>query len=285
MLPSCLHAAAALALTAALPFAEEENRDGARFLWLLLTRADIAYEYMPARDFPASPRWEPVPARRRRSGDVAWWRDFVALYTGRGAGGADLGTAAGPRRLADLEREKGPARFLRLSPPPAPAPAPRRRQLLGRWLRYANPDPGSWAEGARAEGAWADGGWAEGAPNAPAGSGSVTLQRRAVRDLGGRDAVPRLAVGLHRLDAGVSLADLARAPPEHRVEATEETSGAIRRRSLFLRDGVAFRELAVHQLSGGLALSASCAAPDSAWRLVEPDCRTFLDSVAIDPLP
>ena len=65
-----------------IPFSSEENRDGARFIWFLHTQTGFPYAYIPARDFPASSEFAEVPRDSARSGDVAWWSDFVGLFGG-----------------------------------------------------------------------------------------------------------------------------------------------------------------------------------------------------------
>ncbi len=65
-----------------IPFSAEENRDGARFIWFLHTQTGFPYAYIPARAFPASSEFAEVRRDSARSGDVAWWSDFVGLFGG-----------------------------------------------------------------------------------------------------------------------------------------------------------------------------------------------------------
>lgn len=102
-----------------LPFTEQENADGARFVWYVLGRSDMKFDYLPADHFPESPDFTPVEHGLQRSGDVAWWPHLMAIYDATFAQARELPadvaiiTAQGPRSLTVLEQEMGPATFYR----------------------------------------------------------------------------------------------------------------------------------------------------------------------------
>jgi hypothetical protein len=65
-----------------LPFTAEENRDGARFVWFVYGRAGLSYEYMSAQEFPSSDEFIEVEPDSAHPGDVVWWSEYVAIFTG-----------------------------------------------------------------------------------------------------------------------------------------------------------------------------------------------------------
>jgi len=244
-----------------------EDGDGSRFVWFLLDRAGIPCEYLPASDLLASPRWEPVPRDRRRPGDLAWWKGFVALYQGERPGG-EVSTAAGRRRLEDLETERGPARFLRRLDPPPLRPAPRSLVFLGRTVRWANPDPGLWAEG-------------EPRRDVPAAA-LVSLRRRAVREPGGGEFFPLIGLAVAESGPGARAPVPLRIPPDARVVRTEETPRGTRRLVAYGGESSAFRTLALSRAAEGVLLMGACTATETTWRAVERECEAFLASLSVE---
>ena len=249
-----------------LRFTERGDPDGSRFVWFLLDRAGVPFEYLPAGEFPASPRWEPVPRERRLAGDVAWWKGFVALYRGEPPGG-EVSTAAGPRRLEDLEAQRGPARFLRRLDPPPLLPAPRGLAALGRTVRFANPDPRAWTEGEPRR----------------HGTASVQLRlwRRPLREPAGGKAVPAIALQVAAAGVVAPAASIG-IPPEARAILAEETPAG-RRRLLGWGGETASRALTLSREEEGLSLTAACTTSETTWRVVERECRAFLDSLSVEP--
>ncbi|MCU0756005.1 MAG: hypothetical protein MUE46_12915 [Xanthomonadales bacterium] len=59
------------------PFTEEENQDGAKFVWFMFDRVNLGYDYVTARELPKSDGFRVVYFPR--TGDVAWWPEFVAI--------------------------------------------------------------------------------------------------------------------------------------------------------------------------------------------------------------
>lgn len=104
---------------ASLPFSAEENADGAKFVWYVLNRSDMKFEYLPADHFAESPNFTPVEHGLQRSGDVAWWPAMMAIYDSNFPRARELPqdvaiiTAKGPLSLTRLEQEMGPAVFYR----------------------------------------------------------------------------------------------------------------------------------------------------------------------------
>lgn len=99
----------------ALPFTEEEDRDGAMYVWFIFGRSGFAYPYIPARDIPKSPVFKRVETPQ--AANIAWWKGFVALYDGKKA---ILVTARGEVSLKAMERKRGTVTWYRFDgPPPA----------------------------------------------------------------------------------------------------------------------------------------------------------------------
>ncbi|HWA13118.1 MAG TPA: hypothetical protein VHA15_08495 [Burkholderiales bacterium] len=101
------------------PYPAEENADGSRFVWLVLKRSGMEFDYLPADHFAESPRFRPIEHGMQDTGDVAWWPHFMAIYDPNFPRARELPpdvaiiTAQGPRSLAKLEEELGPATFYR----------------------------------------------------------------------------------------------------------------------------------------------------------------------------
>jgi hypothetical protein len=249
-----------------LRFTPGEDPDGSRFVWFLLDRAGIPCEYLPAGEFPSSTRWEPVRRDRRGPGDVAWWKGFVALYQGARPEG-ELSTAAGRRRLADLEARLGAARFLRRLDPPPLRPVSRSLGALGRTVRFENPDPGAWTEDQ---------------PRRGPAAVLLSLRRRPLREPGGGQAVPVIALRVAAAGLGAPAASLG-IPPEARAVGSEEAPGGRQRLLTWGGDAAAFRALELSRDEAGLSLAAACSASETAWRVVERECLAFLASLAVEP--
>ena len=102
-----------------LPFTAEENADGARFVWYVLQRSGMEFDYLPADHFPESPNFTVIEHGLQDSGDVAWWPRMMAIYDPNFPKARELPldvaivTARGARSLTKLEEEKGPAVFYR----------------------------------------------------------------------------------------------------------------------------------------------------------------------------
>ena len=93
------------------PFTREQNTDGARYVWFIMTQTGLPYPYVPAKDLPTSDDFREVPPDSGRAGDVAWWPDFVAIYGGRRMG--MLFVAGAELSLDSLVAKKGPPKFFR----------------------------------------------------------------------------------------------------------------------------------------------------------------------------
>lgn len=100
------------------PFTEEEDRDGAMYVWFVFGQSGCDYLYTRARDFPRSPYFEriaiPQPA------DVAWWKEFMAVYRGNDQ---KLLTAKGEVSLKLLEKKHGKVIWYRYNKPVLTKPA------------------------------------------------------------------------------------------------------------------------------------------------------------------
>ncbi len=81
--------------------------DGAEYVWAVFCHSGLTYSYIPASQFPLSPRFEEVA--KPQTGDIAWWPEYVAIYV---AQNSSVITAGGYSRVADLGGS-GP-RFFRM---------------------------------------------------------------------------------------------------------------------------------------------------------------------------
>jgi Flp pilus assembly protein TadD len=102
-----------------LPFTDEENRDGAAYVWFILGQAGFDYPYTRAADFPKSAVFKKV--EKPRVGDIAGWKGFVAIS--RGGDGA-LMTAQGDVSLKNQEKKRGKAIWYAYDGPPPTNKAP-----------------------------------------------------------------------------------------------------------------------------------------------------------------
>jgi hypothetical protein len=111
---------------ASLPFAEEENRDGAMYVWFMLGQSGIDYVYTKAADFPKSPLFKKVG--EPQAVDIAWWKGFIALYAGKGD---TVLTAQGEKQLKTLEKRRGKVTWYRYdgAPPAKISPAAEKAPL------------------------------------------------------------------------------------------------------------------------------------------------------------
>ena len=102
-----------------LPFTPEENADGARFVWYVLQRSSMEFDYLPADHFPESPNFAVIEHGLQDTGDVAWWPRMMAIYDPNFPKARELPldvaivTAHGPLSLTKLEEQMGPAVFYR----------------------------------------------------------------------------------------------------------------------------------------------------------------------------
>ncbi len=102
-----------------LPFTPEENADGARFVWYVLQRSSMEFDYLPSDHFPESPNFAVIEHGLQDTGDVAWWPRMMAIYDPNFPKARELPldvaivTAHGPLSLTKLEERMGPAVFYR----------------------------------------------------------------------------------------------------------------------------------------------------------------------------
>ncbi len=102
-----------------LPFTAQENADGARFVWYVLQRSGMEFDYLPADLFPESSSFKVIEHGLQDAGDVAWWPRMMAIYDPNFPKARELPldvaivTAHGPLSLTKLEEQMGPAVFYR----------------------------------------------------------------------------------------------------------------------------------------------------------------------------
>lgn len=96
------------------PFTAEENADGARFVWFVYNQTGFPFDYVPAKALPTSKNFQPAPENKPQVGDVAWWKEFVAIYAGDDAPrDANIVTAPKKVGLRELEKRYGPVMWYR----------------------------------------------------------------------------------------------------------------------------------------------------------------------------
>ena len=93
-----------------LPFTQEENTDGARFVWLIERRNGFLRPYVPATDFPKSTDYRLIEPDSARDGDIVWWPSLVGFF---GAGAKSVLLLEGEQPLASFVQCLGPPRFYR----------------------------------------------------------------------------------------------------------------------------------------------------------------------------
>jgi len=93
----------------AFPFTEEDDQDGARYVWFITCASGFRYDYITAREFPTSRRFRQVDDPR--GGDIAWWPTYVAIYK---AGTSEYLTAKGFYRPEDLKPSFSAPKYYRL---------------------------------------------------------------------------------------------------------------------------------------------------------------------------
>lgn len=93
-----------------LPYTEDEDRDGAMFVWFALNQAGADYRYVKAKDIPTNRQF--VKVSSPVNGDVGWWRGYVAISQN---GGKAIMTSKTRLSLASVEKKRGPVVWYRFS--------------------------------------------------------------------------------------------------------------------------------------------------------------------------
>jgi hypothetical protein len=96
--------------------ATPRSDDGAEYVWTVFCRSGLTYSYIPASQFPLSPRFEEVA--KPQTGDIAWWPEYVAIYV---AQNSSVITRGGYSQVASLGG--GGPRFFRMRVSPGEAPS------------------------------------------------------------------------------------------------------------------------------------------------------------------
>ena len=60
-----------------LPFSREENEDGSKWVWFVMSQANFKYKYVTAKGFPDSGYF--LEVKNPQAGDVAWWQGYMAI--------------------------------------------------------------------------------------------------------------------------------------------------------------------------------------------------------------
>ncbi|NIK88923.1 hypothetical protein FHS83_002241 [Rhizomicrobium palustre] len=89
--------------------------DGSGYVWQVFCKSGLSYSFIPASQFPLSPRFEEV--QKPQTGDIAWWPEYVAIYV---AQNASVISSAGYTRVAALGGEQ--PRYFRMKVAPGEGP-------------------------------------------------------------------------------------------------------------------------------------------------------------------
>jgi hypothetical protein len=89
--------------------------DGSGYVWQVFCKSGLTYSFIPASQFPLSPRFEEV--QKPQTGDIAWWPEYVAIYV---AQNASVISSAGYTRVAALGGEQ--PRYFRMKVDPGSGP-------------------------------------------------------------------------------------------------------------------------------------------------------------------
>ncbi|HYQ80995.1 MAG TPA: hypothetical protein VEP68_05805, partial [Anaeromyxobacteraceae bacterium] len=139
---------------------------------------------------------------------------------------------------------------------------------LGRAVRWANPDPGAWAE--------------DQPRHLDAPAATLSLRRRPLREPGGGQVSPAIVLWVAGNRPGAPVPSLG-IPAEARVVRVEDAPGGARRLVSFGGEEAGLRALTLAHLEEGLVVAAACTGSATTWRVLERECRAFLDSLAVEP--
>lgn len=117
LLAVSMFATLAIPTAAAIPAAQapqmaalsRQHDDGSEYVWRVFCNSGLKYGFIPASQFPNSPRFEEVATPQ--TGDIAWWPEFVAIFV---AQNQSLITQAGMIKLADLNGDGSHPHFYRM---------------------------------------------------------------------------------------------------------------------------------------------------------------------------
>ena len=93
------------------PFTQEQNQDGAKFVWFIFGDSGFKYDYVPAKDLPNSPNFRQVS--EPQPGDMAWWSGYVAIVNLHDGKLYSYRTAESERMPDEIESLYGKPRFYR----------------------------------------------------------------------------------------------------------------------------------------------------------------------------
>ena len=90
--------------------------DGSDYVWRVFCKSGLTYSFIPASQFPLSPRFEEVATPQ--TGDVAWWPQYVGIFV---AQNASVISSAGYAKVAALGGEQ--PRYFRMRVMPGEGPS------------------------------------------------------------------------------------------------------------------------------------------------------------------
>ena len=176
-----------------LPFTAEENADGARFVWFVYGTVGYSYDYVSTKEFPSSPAFKLV-ANVPQDQDIAWWPDFIGLYSAKSRSVSFRGQKFS---IADLEKEKGPAKYFEYFENWEKPFNEKNRELLnldlgnGILATCSNPNKKRWFDSSS---------------EFPSKDGVrvIVLKRTSLRDSSGIDVRPVISIILEQLPRGIT---------------------------------------------------------------------------------
>jgi hypothetical protein len=95
------------------PFTAKENEDGSRFVWFIYMQSGLPYDYAKSDSFPYVKNFAPSLNNIPQAFDVAWWKDFMAIYDSRASDESNLITAQQRYSLLATIKKHGPVKYFR----------------------------------------------------------------------------------------------------------------------------------------------------------------------------
>ncbi len=261
-----------------LPFTAEENKDGARFVWLVCERANCRYEYVPAKELPVSPAFQKLKTGDApEAGDIACWPTLVGVYGPAKSDEGELIFAEGRKPLRTIQGKLGAPTWIRfredwLGPFRRQNRAKGELRFRKKTVDYVNPNAAVWKQsdgGAPADGSKA---W-------------VSFERRAIRDMNGVDVRPVISLVIERTPEVVKDSQTYfnnwkdRLTIRMKVDTVEQRGGSTVAHLSYEDSGVRHRVLVKYLVLGEIGLQAICDSTDTVFNNVSQDFLDWIDLV------
>ena len=251
------------------PFTKEDNADGSRFVWFMYHQAGFTYEYEAAKSFPKSKRFEPSPGNIPQQGDIAWWKEFMAIYAGNVADGKDLMTAQKKLSHKELEKRYGPVKWFRFS---KENPRKDTLKMFAATLSFINPNPSFWVENAREF-------------DKSRNKGMLMFKRETIVDSEGLEIKPVISIVYEKLPSSITTvsdyARIARARTSFNVEKIESSKDSLLYYCNYASD-LEHKLLIAHMVFKDIGVQIIGDSTTSVYPIVEKDFIQFMQSIAFE---